>query len=109
MSVEDQLRERLVAAFAPTHLELDNESHQHSVPPNSETHFRLVMVSNSFEGLRAVARHQRVYGEVTELMQGPIHALAMHLYDPGEWSARGEPAPASPACQGGSRAEEIGE
>ena len=105
MSVEDQLRERLRARFTPTHLELDNESHQHSVPPNSETHFRLVMASPVFAGLRAVARHQRVYGELSDLLAGPIHALAMHLYDVDEWSAREEPAPASPECRGGSLRE----
>jgi BolA protein len=46
MNVEDTLRERLLSQFAPQHLELDNESHQHSVPANSETHFRLVMASD---------------------------------------------------------------
>ena len=106
MSVEEQLRQRLESTFAPAWLELENESHQHSVPANSETHFRLVMVSDVFSGQRAVARHQRVYGELADLLAGPIHALAMHLYDAQEWAARAEPAPASPDCLGGSLREE---
>jgi BolA protein len=106
MSVEQELREKLVAAFAPTWLELDNESHQHSVPANSETHFRLVMTSPAFSGKRAVARHQLVYGELAELLAGPVHALAMHLYDPVEWRERVSEAPESPNCLGGSKAEQ---
>ncbi|WP_439106345.1 BolA family protein [Congregibacter sp.] len=105
MSVQEQLQDRLNKAFAPDWLELDNESHQHSVPANSETHFRLVMSSEAFSGKRAVARHQLVYGELADLLAGPIHALAMHLYDPQEWQAKTHEAPASPNCLGGSKAE----
>jgi BolA protein len=108
MNVEQQLRERLAAAFEPTYLELENESHRHSVPENSETHFRLVMASEAFAEMRAVARHQKVYGELAELLAGPVHALAMHLYDPREWAERAAPAPASPDCRGGSRTAGAG-
>lgn len=108
MKIEHEIRSRLHAAFAPTWLELDNESHMHSVPAHSETHFRVVMVSDSFRELRAVARHQRVYAELTDLLAGPVHALAMHLYDPQEWSQRSAPAPASPDCRGGSKADGVG-
>lgn len=109
MSVESVLRQRLEASFEPSWLELENESHQHSVPANSETHFRLVMASAAFGGKRPVARHQLVYGELRDLLDGPIHALAMHLYDPQEWQDRQTPAPASPDCLGGSKAEsEVG-
>lgn len=104
MTVEEQLRARLAAAFAPIHMELANESHQHSVPANSETHFRLVLASEAFADMRAVARHQRVYAELAEQLAGPVHALAMHLYDPTEWAERATPAPESPPCLGGGRA-----
>ncbi len=105
MKVESELRSRLEESFEPSWLEIANESHQHSVPENSETHFRLVMASEAFSGKRPVARHQLVYGELSELLAGPIHALAMHLYDPQEWAARSAPAPESPACLGGSKAD----
>ena len=105
MSVEEQVRERLSAAFSPQWLEVANESHQHSVPANSETHFRLVIVSDAFGSKRPVARHQLVYAELADLLEGPVHALAMHLYDPNEWAERQTPAPESPACLGGSKAE----
>lgn len=105
MNVETTLRERLLDRFKPQHMELDNESHQHSVPANAETHFRLVLVSDAFEGQRPVARHQQVYGEVPDLLQGPVHAMAMHLFTPQEWQDRAEQAAASPDCLGGSKAE----
>ena len=108
MSVQEQLRERIEQAFTPDWLELDNESHMHSVPANSETHFRLVMSSQAFEGMRAVARHQSVYKELADLLAGPIHALAMHLYDPKEWQEKTREAPASPDCLGGSKVEREG-
>lgn len=108
MKVEQELRSRLQAAFAPQWLEVDNESHMHSVPRDAETHFRIVLVSDAFQGMRAVARHQRVYGELTDLLAGPVHALAMHLYDEAEWAQRQAPAPASPSCRGGSKADVAG-
>ena len=108
MSVEQQIRERLVSAFSPQWIELENESHQHSVPANSETHFRLVLVSEAFVTKRAVARHQHVYRELGDFLDGPVHALAMHLYDPVEWAQRQGETPISPACMGGSNADAGG-
>ena len=91
--------------FAPIHLAVENESHRHSVPENSETHFKVVLVSDLFRGASRVARHQRVYAALGEELEGPVHALALHTYTPDEWRARGDAAPASPACRGGSKAE----
>lgn len=105
MPVQNRIQERLTAAFAPLHLELENESHSHSVPPNSETHFRVVLVSDAFSGMRQVARHQAVYAALADELAGPVHALALHTYDPSEWRARGGDSPASPACLGGSKAD----
>lgn len=95
--IESIVREKL----APDYVELVNESHMHSVPPGSESHFKLVLVTEQFAGLRAVARHQKVYAALGEVMQ-QIHALALHTYTPAEWQAQGA-APASPQCMGGSK------
>ena len=96
--------EQALQGLAPSHLELVNESHMHSVPPGSESHFKAVIVSDQFEGLNAVKRHQAVYRILGENMQR-IHALALHTYTPEEWSARMQ-APASPNCMGGSKADQ---
>lgn len=99
MSVAERIESKL-AELSPSHLLIENESHRHSVPANSETHFRLEIVSAQFEGLRSVKRHQLVYGLLQEELSGPVHALAIHAYAPQEWA---EQAPASPDCRGGNK------
>ena len=106
MTVQQDIELQLASQFAPDYLEVVNESHQHSVPANSETHFKVVLVSPNFEGLRKVARHQQVYAQLASQLAGPVHALALHTYSPVEWQSRQEAAPASPACHGGSKNEQ---
>jgi BolA protein len=102
MSIQELIESKLMAGLAPVHLEVVNESHMHNVPPGSETHFKVVLVSPAFEGLRKVARHRLVYAELAAELAGPVHALSLHTYTAGEWQARGA-APQSPQCLGGSR------
>lgn len=96
MSLEKQLIEKLTA-LAPTHLEVINESAGHGgYFPGKESHFKVIVVSTAFEGLRLVQRHQKVYTLAAELLSpGKIHALAIHAYLPSEWQGQ---APASPEC-----------
>lgn len=105
MIIQPDIEAKLVAAFAPSHLEISNESHMHAAPPGvkgpRESHFRAVIVSPAFEGKRLLQQHQAVYAALGDTM-GKIHALALHTYTPKEWQARGV-APESPACQGGSK------
>ncbi|MDH2435884.1 BolA family transcriptional regulator [Pokkaliibacter sp. MBI-7] len=103
MSVASKLESLLTEEFAPQFLTIDNESHMHSGPA-TESHFKVTLVSARFDGMRAVARHQAVYRSVAELMQNPIHALALHLYTEQEWQEKGQVSPASPTCRGGSKA-----
>ncbi|MFN3587647.1 MAG: BolA family protein [Moraxellaceae bacterium] len=100
MSRLDVIEARLRAAFAPLHLEVHDESHLHS--RGLETHYKVVLASSCFEGLRPVARHQKVYALLQDEMAAGLHALALHLFTPAEWEASGV-APESPTCRGGSR------
>lgn len=102
MGVRDGVEEKLRGALEPVHLEVVNESHMHSVPKGSETHFKVVVVSPRFEGMSAVKRHQMVYGVLAEELakkpaQGGIHALAITSRTPSEWEASPE-ANVSPLC-----------
>lgn len=106
MVVQQDIEQILAVEFSPVHLEVANESHMHSVPANSETHFRVVLVSASFDGRSRVARHQQVYAALAPQLAGPVHALALHTYSPAEWENRASNAPASPECRGGSKAEQ---
>lgn len=92
-----------LSALNPTHLTLDNESHQHAgYFEGKESHFKLVIVSDDFLGKRLIARHQMVYALANPYLTssgGTLHALAIHAYTPDEWQARLS-APDSPTCAG---------
>ncbi|MAR92836.1 MAG: BolA family transcriptional regulator [Pseudomonadales bacterium] len=101
-SIERKLRDR----FQPSVLDVINESHMHNVPPDSETHFKVVVVTPAFAGKRSVARHQQIYQALVEEMAGPVHALAIHTYTDEEWQRLGAESPDSPRCRGGSKADQ---
>jgi BolA protein len=104
MEVQQNIQAKLQEAFEPQHLEVINESHLHSVPAFSETHFKVVLVSDQFVGKRSVARHQQVYGVLKGQFEAGLHALALHTYTAEEWQAAGQIAPESTQCGGGSKA-----
>ncbi len=103
MSIQKSIEQKLSEAFSVDHLAVENESHKHSVPPNSETHFKVTLVSADFAGQGKVKRHQGIYRVLADEMAGGVHALALHVYTPEEWQASGGAAPASPDCMGGSK------
>ena len=87
MSVAARIRERL-AALEPLALELVDESAKHEghagARPGGNTHWRLTIVSQRFAGKPTVAPHRMVYQALGELMQDPIHALAITARAPEE-------------------------
>jgi BolA protein len=100
-TIEEKIRDGL----SVDHLEVVNESHMHNVPPDSETHFKVTVVSDAFEGQMPVRRHKQIYALLDEEMAGPVHALALHTFTPGEWQARGGEVQASPDCRGGMKTD----
>lgn len=103
MSMRSDIETKVRDALAPVHLEVVDESHMHSVPAGAESHFRLLIVSEAFDGLSAVERHRKVYGVLADEMRGQIHALGLQTLTPGEWSGPGLQRTESPACLGGSK------
>lgn len=103
MRIQQAIESKLGQRFSPLHQEVLNESHMHSVPANSETHFKVTLVTAEFDGLSKVRRHQAVYQALNEEMQGGVHALALHLFTPDEWRKAGGTVPDSPNCMGGSK------
>lgn len=102
MVIENDIRNKLQSALQPQHLEVINESNNHNVPPGSESHFKVVVVTPEFNNKQLVARHRIINKILAEELAGPVHALALHTLTPEEWAARGT-APASPPCMGGSK------
>lgn len=103
MSIETDIYHKLQTGLQPQHLEVINESHRHNVPPGSESHFKLVVVTPEFSGKPLVARHRMINKLLAAELAGPVHALAIHTFTPEEWAATGQ-APASPPCMGGGKA-----
>lgn len=55
------------------------------VMSDDNTHFEAVIVASEFEGLRQIARHQRVYQTLGSLVGNEIHALSLKTLTPAEF------------------------
>lgn len=105
MSRKVRIEEALSSALKPMHLEITDESHMHNVPEGAESHFKVLAVSELFDGEKLIARHRRVNSLLRDELTEGLHALAIHAWTPQEWFDRGGgAAPASPECLGGSKA-----
>lgn len=102
-SMESRIWDKLVSTLNPSFLEVTNESHMHAVPKGSETHFRVIVVSEQFVGLSRIQRARKVMEILTDELKGGIHAFSSREYTKEEWVARGESVPPSPPCLGGSK------
>ena len=103
--VQAAITENLTKAFSPSHLEVINESHKHSVPKHSETHFKVVVVSSQFESAKTpIQRHRLVNASLADQLEGPVHALSIVAKTPEQWQKMmdaGEKVAPSPNCRGG--------
>jgi stress-induced morphogen len=106
--IQDAIHDALVQGFAPAVLEVINESNNHSVPRGSETHFKVIVVSEAFAGQTPVARHRAVNKALAAQLAGGVHALSIQAFTPAQWAERGGVVPPSPPCLGGSKAEARG-
>ena len=75
------IRARLIAAFAPTELEVIDESDKHKNHAGARDgrgHFRVKIVSPLFAGRKSIERHRMVYAALDSLLKTDIHALSVH-------------------------------
>lgn len=103
--IQTIIEQKLNIEFTPSYLEVINESNNHNVPPGSESHFKVTIVSEAFEGKRLLQRHRAVNKALAEQLANDIHALAMHTYTQTEWQEHNKQSPTSPNCMGGSTAQ----
>ena len=103
MKVQQTIEQKLANDFNPLHLEVINESSNHNVPEGSESHFKVVVVSPTFEGKNLLARHRLINATLADELKGVIHALAIHTYTEKEWKEESNGAPMSPPCLGGGK------
>lgn len=82
MSVKSEIEARLTAAFAPTALAVENESHRHAGHAgddgSGESHFRVTIRAAAFAPMGRVERHRAVHRALGDLT-ARIHALALDI------------------------------
>lgn len=83
MSREHMMTEKLQRAFAPTHMEVRNDSARHAGhggdDGSGESHFHVVLRSAAFEGKSRIQRHRAVHAALGADLVAEIHALSLDL------------------------------
>jgi BolA protein len=91
MNAEQRLLEiqrRLEEELSPESLQVEDESHLHVGHEGAKSglgHFRVLVVSDRFEGLSLIKRHRLIYQAMGDLMQTDIHALTIDAFTEGEF------------------------
>jgi len=90
-AVAGTIRRKLETALAPADLRVKDESHLHvghaGAREGGQSHFRVLIVAEAFEGKTRVERQRAVNVALAEELAGPIHALAMKTLTPTEAKA----------------------
>jgi BolA protein len=90
MSIAETIRRKLTERFAPTRLEVEDQSHRHvgheGARPGGETHFAVTIVSAAFTGQSRVARQRLVYETLAQELAAGVHALSLTTLAPEDTS-----------------------
>nr|XP_022315160.1 uncharacterized protein LOC111119363 [Crassostrea virginica] len=100
--IEESISKKLSSKFQPQHLEVINESSKHNVPKGSETHFKVVIISDTFEGMPLIKRHRLVNEVLKEELENGVHALSIMAKTQTQWEESGQHVSKSPPCRGGT-------
>lgn len=100
MNIKNSIETKL-QSLQPQFLEVVNESHQHNVPAGSESHFKVTVVSDAFQGKMLLARHRMVNKILADELAQSIHALVLHTMTMDEWFEKSGTRNDSPPCLGG--------
>ncbi|HYD71986.1 MAG TPA: BolA family protein [Candidatus Binatia bacterium] len=91
LSRSERMHELLTAQFAPQKIVIEDHSELHAghagARPGGQTHYRLTLVSQTFEGLTRVARQRLIYHALREEFETGLHALSLDLKTPSEAGA----------------------
>jgi BolA protein len=92
MSLTDRIKLKITEKLNPVHIELINDSHKHvghaGDNGTGESHFRLVVVSEAFEGYNRIQRQRMVYAMVEDEFSRGLHAFSMKTLTPAEFKAK---------------------
>ena len=73
---------RLQKAFAPTQLEVIDDSNQHAGHAGASGgagHYTIIITADCFKGKTKVATHREIYTVLNDLIPDEIHALRIKL------------------------------
>lgn len=126
LSVEQSIKTKLKSALDTLYLNVINESFMHNVPKGSETHFKVIVVSDKFNDLPLIKvhfchylmcpklqvqricikyiifqRHRLVNNILAEELQNGVHALSIVAKTPSQWQNSDQKIESSPNCMGG--------
>ena len=81
MKYAERMRAKLTEAFAPVQLEIIDESEDHrghgGYQEGGETHFKIIIRAEAFNGMSRVAQQRAVMATVKLELEERVHALAM--------------------------------
>ncbi len=87
-AIFEAIHSKLTEAFAPTRLEIEDESSRHAghagARPGGESHFNVLIEAEAFAGAAKIARQRMVYRALADELAGPVHALTLKALAPGE-------------------------
>ncbi len=87
-TVQQEMEQLLSEAFAPTHLEVINDSanhHGHAGDDGSgESHFTVVIAAQAFAGVSRLQRQRMVNKALGDIPGERVHALAIKAMAPEE-------------------------
>ena len=103
--IENAIRKKIEQVFVPEYFDLENESHHHNVPTNSETHFRVLIVAKCFENMSRVQRARSIHELLKDELANGVHALTQRMFTPAEWAQLSDQQKLmiSPQCLGGAK------
>ena len=101
--IQSIIEQKLSSELTPLLLQVINESNKHNVPKGSESHFKVIIVSDKFEGLSLLSRHRMVNKILANELANKIHALGLNTYVRTEWeNLELEEMLPSPQCLSGT-------
>jgi BolA family transcriptional regulator, general stress-responsive regulator len=87
-TVAQAITQKLTSAFAPEALDVVDDSDKHAghsgARQGGESHFTVRITSAAFVGVGRLQRQRQVYAALSEELAGPIHALSVQAFAPGE-------------------------
>jgi BolA protein len=87
-AIFDAIHDKLTQAFRPSRLEIEDDSARHhghaGARPGGESHFNVTIEAQAFAGQNRVARQRMVYRALSDELAGPVHALTVKAFAPGE-------------------------